>query len=82
MKSKERIEEIVFLGTEAEEQLYYNAVAKQGLTDEEKFVLLRYLDLVIPANLRKYAILMEDEEYQKALSKILDRLPSEAKSKI
>jgi hypothetical protein len=67
----------VFSGTQAQAEQIYEAVSKGTLTEEEHFVLLRYLNLRIPWKLEKYWS-MEDSAYRKARLSVFNKLPESA----
>ncbi len=81
MATKE-LQTTVFLGEYGEAKRIFKGELEKGLTEEQEYVLRRYLDIGIPERLQKYFYFMDDSAYLRVLSAVLDRLPAEAKSQI
>jgi hypothetical protein len=72
----------VFLGEYEEAKRIFKGEIGKGLTEEQEYVLRRYLDIEIPERFQNYSRFMDDGVYLRVLSTVLDRLPAEAKSQI
>ena len=76
-----RSSEVIFLGTAEDAWRIYHAIHAECFTEPEQYILRRYLDLTIPANLEKYDF-MDDRPYHKILSMLLEKIPAEAKNEL
>jgi hypothetical protein len=69
---------MVFPGTPEQAEAIYKT-NKKKLTPQEEFILLRYLGLEIPPAFNQFFFSMDDHAYPHTLSRVLSKLPQEAK---
>lgn len=77
-----RSSEVVFLGTVEDAWHIYAAMHAEHFTEPERYVLRRYLDLPIPANLEEKHGFMDDKVYFRIFSALLAKMPAEAKNEL